>query len=98
MTATQPKTFMTSRWTRLLLGAGVLFLLGGGIFNTTSAQTVPAPYYIIDSNDSRYPQGCNTPGLSNPSAYCILQIGNTLVAPGATDTPQNKANAYNYCH
>ena len=56
------------------------------------------PYYIIDDNDSRYPQGCNTPGLNNPNAYCILKIGNTLVAPGATDTLKNKTNAYNYCH
>ena len=56
------------------------------------------PYYIIDDNDSRYPQGCNTPGLNNPNADCILKIGNTLVAPGATDTPKNKTNAYNYCH
>ena len=56
------------------------------------------PYYIIDDNDSRYPQGCNTPGLNNPNAYCILKIDNTLVAPGATDTPKNKANAYSHCH
>ena len=56
------------------------------------------PYYIIDDNDSRYPQGCNTPGLNNPNTYCILKIGNTLVAPGATDTLKNKTNAYNYCH
>ena len=56
------------------------------------------PYYIIDDNDSRYPQGCNTPGLNNPNAYCILKIGNTLVAPGATDALKNKTNAYNYCH
>jgi len=48
------RIFMTSWLGKTLLGAGVAFLLGSRIFSTVSAQT--APYYIIDSNDSRYPQ------------------------------------------
>ena len=31
-------------------------------------------YYIIDENDVRYPQWCNTPWLPDPDKYCILAI------------------------
>ena len=63
------------------------------------------PYYIIDDNDSRYPQGCNTPGLNNPSQYCILRVHPTpasgvesfLIAPGSTDTLMTQAESANYC-
>lgn len=93
------RTFITSWLGKTLLGAGVAFLLGSGIFSTVSAQT--APYYIIDSNDSRYPQGCNTPGLSNPSQYCILGIplGSTkiLIAPANTEIAGDQTAAFNHC-
>ena len=93
------RIFITSWLGKTLLGAGVAFLLGSGIFSTVSAQT--APYYIIDSNDSRYPQGCNTPGLSNPSQYCILGIplGSTkiLIAPANTEIAGDQTAAFNHC-
>jgi len=90
------RIFITSWLRKTLLGAGVAFLLGSGIFSTVSAQT--APYYIIDDNDSRYPQGCNTPGLNNPNQYCILRANPTpasgvapfLIAPGSTDAQKTQ--------
>ena len=94
---------MTSWLRKTLLGAGVAFLLGSGIFSTVSAQA--APYYIIDSNDSRYPQGCNTPGLNNPNQYCILRVhptpasgvGTFLIAPGSTDAQKTEWASASYC-
>ena len=94
---------MTSWLRKTLLGAGVAFLLGSGIFSTVSAQT--APYYIIDDNDSRYPQGCNTPGLNNPNQYCILRANPTpasgvapfLIAPGSTDAQKTQWASTSYC-
>lgn len=87
----------------MVLGAGLLSLFGSGIFTFTMAQT--NGYYIIDSTDSRYPQGCNTPGLPNASQYCILKAQPTpasgvepfLIAPGSTDPWLNQGQSTNYC-
>ena len=69
---------MLSFWRNMVLGTGLLAFFGSGIFTFTMAQT--NGYYIIDSADSRYPQGCNTPGLSNPSQYCILKVQPTAAS------------------
>lgn len=83
----------------MVLGAGLLSLFGSGIFTFTMAQT--NGYYIIDSTDSSYPQGCNTPGLSDPANKCILALphksGKLLIAPSTTDRAGTNERGYNYC-
>lgn len=70
MTKTKSRFFTISFWRNVVLGAGLLSLFGSGIFTFTMAQT--NGYYIIDSTDSSYPQGCNTPGLPNANTACML--------------------------
>lgn len=84
----------------MVLGAGLLSFFGSGIFTFTMAQT--NGYYIIDSTDSNYPQGCNTPGLSNPNTHCLLKITvgggkSILISPASTEVVRNLADGYNYC-
>ncbi len=55
-------------------------------------------FFIIDVNDSNYPQWCNTPGLPNPEK-CILRASNNYcIAPYQTESTQTRYEANNYCN
>lgn len=55
-------------------------------------------FFIIDVNDSSYPQWCNTPGLPNPEK-CILRTSNNYcIAPYQTESTQTRYEANKYCN
>lgn len=68
-------------------------------------------YYIIDENDVKYPQGCNTPWLYEPEKWCILSMyadnsrnnwwnvssGTMLVSPALSEGIVDGYNVTKYC-